>query len=298
MPQLDSVTDEKGDSLSRLRERGRVPKIFFVQTGTEYWSRAASLLHTDVTGKRDLVLDPNVRIYSIAGAQHLGGGATDRGICQHPRNPLRHRGPVLRALLVAMDRWVTSDELPPSSRYPRISDGTLVDMATFRKQFPQIPDVGLPTQLYQPLRLDPGPSWHTDGIATAVPPIVGPAFQSLVPAVDQDGNELAGIRLPDVEVPLATYMGWNLRAQQYGAGGVLAGLHGSYIELRKTLDERREANDPRLSIHERYPTREVYLAKYADSVLNLRKDGFLLEEDALELLDEAADRKLWSPNIP
>ncbi|MDP6719021.1 MAG: alpha/beta hydrolase domain-containing protein, partial [Pirellulaceae bacterium] len=298
MAQVDSVTDEEGDSLSRLRKRGSVPKVFFVQTGTEYWSRAASLLHTDVTGKRDLVLDPNVRIYSIAGTQHLGGGPTDRGICQHPRNPLKHRGPILRALLVAMDRWVSADELPPSSRYPRIADGTLVDLTTFRKHFPQIPGVELPMQLYRPLRLDPGPSWDTDGIATAVPPIVGPAFQTLVPAVDQDGNELAGIRLPDVEVPLATYMGWNLRAQQYGAAGVLAGLHGSYIELPKTLDERRETNDPRLSIHERYPTREVYLAKYADAVLNLHKVGFLLEEDALELLKQAAARKLWSPNIP
>ena len=298
MPQVDSITGEKGDSLSRLRKRGKVPKIFFVQTATEYWSRAASLLHTDVTGKRDLVLDPNVRIYSIAGTQHLGGGPTDRGICQHPRNPLRHRGPVLRALLVAMDRWVTADEPPPPSRYPRIADGTLVDLATFRTQFPQIPGVGLPEQLYQPLRLDPGPSWHTDGIATTVPPTVGPAYQTLVPAVDQDGNELAGIRLPDVEVPLATYMGWNLRAQQYGAGGVLAGLHGSYIELAKTLDERRKSKDPRLSIHERYPTREAYLTRYADAVLDLREDRFLLEEDALELLKQAAARKLWSSDIP
>jgi len=112
-----------------------VPKIIFTQTSTEYWNRAASLLHTDVTGTHDLVLDPHVRIYLVAGAQHLGAGPTTRGACQNPRNPLDDRPPILRAMLVALDRWVSGDQEPPPSRYPKIADHTLVDLAKFRETF-------------------------------------------------------------------------------------------------------------------------------------------------------------------
>jgi len=291
--QTDTVTGQTGDSLARLREKGNVPKIMFVQSATEYWSRAASLLHTDVEGKKDLTLDPNVRIYSIAGAQHLGAGPTDRGICQNPRNPQKHRGPVLRALLTAIDRWVTDGTEPPASRYPRIDDGTLVDIGRFREQFPEIPGVALPKDYYRPLRLDHGPDWHRGGIATVVPPKIGPAYQTLVPAVDRDGNELAGIRLPDVAVPLATYMGWNLRAKQHGVGGTLSGLDGSYLEFPRTPVDRKQAGDSRVSIQERYPSREVYLEKYARAIRHLRKNRLLLEEDAIEMLKEAAGRGFW-----
>lgn len=290
MAQTDEVTGQQGDSMARLRKVGGLPKMFFVQTATEYWSRAASLLHTDVEAKKDLEIDPQVRIYSIAGAQHLGGGDTDKGICQFPRNPLKHRGPVLRALLVAMDAWVSEGSEPPASRYPRIDDGTLVDLEKFRNQYPAIPGVTVPGAYHQPLRLDLGPRWFNEGIADQVPAVAGKPFRTLIPAVDADGNEVAGIRLPDVQVPLATYMGWNLRDEKYGAGGALAGLHGAYLEFSKngTADQ-----DPRPSILERYPTRETYLAKYADAVLDLQRQGFLLDEDAVRLLREAAGRDLW-----
>ncbi len=141
----------------------------------------------------------------------------------------------------------------------------------------------------EPLRLDPGARWHSEGIADKVPPVAGASYRTLVPAVDADGNELAGIRLPEVEVPLATYMGWNLRDAAYGAGGVLAGLHGGYLEFSQTADPE----DPRPSILERYPNREAYLAKFTGAVLGLQKDGYLLDEDAMQLLHEASERDFW-----
>ena len=291
--QTDPVTGQSGDSLARLRKTGAVPKIMFVQTSTEYWSRAASLLHTDVEGKKDLTLDPDVRIYLIAGAQHLGGGTLDKGICQNPRNPVKHRGPVLRALLAAMDCWVSDGIDPPESRYPRIDDGTLVDLVTFQQQFPKIPNVGLPQDYYRPLRLEHGPHWQAEGVATIVPPKIGPAYRTLIPAVDSDGNELAGIRLPDVAVPLGTCMGWNLRAAEYGAAGILSDLDGSYLEFPETAAGRGQSGDPRPSIQERYPSRNVYLEKYTQAAHFLQRDRFLLPEDAAALIQQAAQRNHW-----
>jgi len=292
--QQDPVTGKKGDLLTRLREASAVPKIVYVQTSTEYWSRGASLLHTDVDGKRDIAVDPSVRIYLVAGAQHLGATPPDPGICQQPRNILNDRPPILRALLVALDEWVGAGKEPPPSRYPRINDGTLVDLETFRRQFPKIPGVGLPTSYYQPLRLDPGSRWETAGIADHVPSKAGSPYRTLVPAVDRDGNERAGIRLPEVAVPVATFTGWNLRADKFGAGGELCPLEGSWLEFARTAEERRRNNDPRPAILERYPSRQHYLEELTDVVIELWKDGYLLAEDALRYIDQAAGLRLWN----
>ncbi|QDT32334.1 alpha/beta hydrolase domain-containing protein [Thalassoglobus polymorphus] len=284
--QADRLTNAKGDTLARLRSQGELPKIFFVQTSTEYWSRAGSLLHTDVEGVRDLDLEENARIYLIAGAQHLGATSTDRTICRYMRNPLKHRGPVLRALLKSMDDWVAREAEPPASEYPRIDDGTLVSVQEFQSQFPTIPGVETPAVCYQPLRLNLGPRWQTEGIADIVPPIVGKPYQTLVPAVDEDGNELAGIRLPDVAVPTATYMGWNLRDEAYGAAGSLADLHGGYLPFSAT----RQVGDSRVPLNERYRTHEEYLAKYSTAVVSLWQQRFLLAVDAMSMLSEARKR--------
>jgi hypothetical protein len=141
--------------------------------------------------------------------------------------------------------------------------------------------------------LDFGPRWYSDGIAEVVPPKVGPPYRTLVPAVDADGNELAGIRLPDVAVPLGTFTGWNLRAAEYGAEGMLAGLHGSYLPFARTADERRQRGDPRPSVLERYPTREVYLARMTGAALRLQQEAFRLEADAVAVLRTASQRQLW-----
>ena len=295
VPQTDPVTRRTGDLLACARARGKIPKIFFTQTSTEYWTRGASLLHTDVDGKQDVSLDPNTRLYVFAGAQHLGGTSTERGNYQNPGNPLNDRSPLLRALLTALDEWTSRGVPPPESCYPRIKDGTLVRVEEFRAVFPKIPGVQMPQANYTPLRLDFGPRWEPEGIAVILPPKTGRPYRTLVPAVDCDGNELAGVRLPDVAVPLATYMGWNLRAAPHGAEGMLAPYHGSYLPFVRTTEERLATHDPRAAVVERYPSRMVYLYYVNEAIRRLRSQRFLLEDDAAALLNTAEERRLWGP---
>jgi len=293
VPQTDPVTGRSGDTLANCRASGQVPRIMFVQSSTEYWSRAASLLHTDADGRDDLALPPEVRVYLVAGAQHLGAGLHARGMCQQPDNILDDRGPVLRALLVALEEWITNGTQPPPSSHPRISTATLVDLDTFRRQFPRIPGVNQPRGHYQPPRLDFGARFHEDGVAEFMPPRTAAGYRTLVPAVDADGNELAGIRLPDVEVPLGTFTGWNLRAAASGAEGMLSPLDGMYLPFAMSCEERVERGDPRPSVRERYPTRADYLAKLTDAALRLHAERLLLAEDVAAILETGAARRLW-----
>lgn len=286
--QTDPVTGERGDSLARTRSTGHVPRIIFTQTSTEYWNRAASLLHTDVEAKKDLELSDDIRIYLIAGAQHLGGGDGTPGSCQQPRNTLDDRGPVLRALLIALTDWVTADKAPPPSRYPRIAEGNLVTFATWKAHFPKIPGCNLPHSQYEPPRLDFGPRFLTEGIADILPPKVGEPYRTLVPDVDCDGNETSGIRLPEVAVPFGTYTGWNLRAPAIGAETMLASFEGMFLPFARTKEDRLKTGDPRLSLEERYPTRADYLSRLTDAALRLHVEGFLLDEDVVRILGRGA----------
>ena len=287
LPQTDPVTGETGDSLARSRKSGHTPRIIFTQTSTEYWSRGASLLHTDVEGKTDLKLPDDVRVYFIAGAQHLGASDGTNGICQEPRNTLDDRGPVLRAMLMNLFHWLQSGKAPPPSRHPTLTDGTLVDHATWSAQFPQIPGCNLPAQHYQPSRLDFGPRFLSEGIADIIPPKAGKPFNTLLPAVNADGNETSGIILPEVAVPLGTYTGWNLRAAKFGAETMLSPLDGMFLPFAKTKAEREKAGDPRLSLEERYPTREDYLSRLAEAAKKLQAEGFLLDEDVTRIIERA-----------
>jgi len=289
LPQTDPVTGESGDTLARARKSGHTPRIIFTQTSTEYWSRAASLLHTDVEGKKDLALPEDVRVYFIAGAEHLGASDGTPGICQQPRNMLDDRGPVLRAMLMSLSDWMQTGKTPPPSRYPTLADGTLVDHDIWRARFPQIPGGNLPAQYYQPPRLDFGPRFLSEGIADIIPPKVGKPFRTLLPAVNADGNETSGIILPEVAVPLGTYTGWNLRARTFGAETMLSPLDGMFLPFAKTKPERKKTGDPRPSLEERYPSRGDYLSRLNAAALKLHREGFLLDEDVVRILERGAN---------
>jgi hypothetical protein len=288
LPQTDPITGESGDSLARSRKSGHTPRVIFTQTSTEYWSRAASLLHTDVEGKTDLTLPDDMRVYLVAGAQHLGKSDGTPGICQQPRNTLDDRGPVLRAMLMHLVDWVQNGKTPPPSRHPRLADQSLVTFYTWEKQFPKIPGHNLPTHAYQPPRLDFGPRFQSEGIADIIPPKAGKPFQTLLPTVNADGNETSGIVLPEVAVPLGTYTGWNLRSAQVGAETMLSPLDGLFIPFAKTKAERQKTGDPRLSLEERYPTHADYLARLTSAAKKLRAEGFLLDEDVTRIIERAS----------
>jgi hypothetical protein len=291
-PSRDPVTGESGDILEHARKVAPLPKIFFTETSTEYWCRAASLLHTTPDGAADVPLDPDVRLYFIAGGQHGVSASPTRGIDQNPRNILDYR-PVLRALLVALDRWVSEQKEPPPSTYPRLADKTLVTISTYHDTFPKIPGVNLPREPYAPLRLDFGPRWKSERIADRIPPRISPAYMTLVPAVGADGNELAGIHLPDIDVPIATFTGWNLRGPKAGGEGELTRLNGSYLPFAHSAEERAARRDPRAAVIERYPRHEVYLSRVRAAAERLHAANLLLDEDVRAIVERASRQSAW-----
>ena len=277
----DPVSGATEGLLDNARARAHQPKVFYTNTPVEYWGtgRVAALIHTTPDGASDVSLPDNVRAYFLAGTQHSPGrfpAAVNAGA--QPDNPVEY-GWVLRALLLAMHRWVSAGAPPPASAYPMLKDGTLVKAGAIA--FPAIAGVASPRAL-------------AAGSRVANPFLAGGAgggapLPLLVPAVDEDGNERAGIRLPDVALPLATYTGWNFRNPTTGGPGELVSLLGSSIPFPVTRAARESTKDPRRSIEERYATREAYLAqaeKVADALV-LR--GYLLIDDVPRILQRSTD---------
>jgi len=293
--QTDPDTGCTDGLLARLAARGKLPKVFLINTSAEYWAGHAALIHTDLEGKRDLAPCEAVRIYHFAGTQHGPGnlqltdtGAADDARGQQRPNSVDYR-PLLRAALVNLDRWVTEGHAPPPSLHPRIEDGTAVPPAQTAATFQALPGVQFPAHLRSIARLDFGPGVD-EGTPTLLPPKVGEPYPNLVAAVDADGNEVAGIRLPDLTVPLATYTGWNLRHPSIGGPGQTLSLIGSTIPFPATQAEREAAGDPRPSLEERYPSKENYLRQVTQAAEALVAQGYLLAEDVPTVTEQASQR--------
>src|SRR5262249_18809188 len=283
LPETDPATGRKAGLLDAPVRSHTLPKVFFTNTSYEYWGRAASLIHTSADGKKDAAPGKNVRVYLLAGLQHFSAafppqksttGNPDYTAQQrHNPNPIQW---FWRALITDMDRWVKSGTLPPPSTYPKIAAGTLVPLAKWK--FPKIPGINLPREYNVAYYLDYGPQW-TQGVVTVEPPKVGAVFPALIPQSDADGNDLGGVRLPELQVPLATYTGWNLRDPSIGAPDQRVSFLGSFLPFAKTAQERKQSGDPRLSIEERYASREQYIEKFSEAARKLVQQRFLLEED-------------------
>ncbi len=280
--QRDPVTGTAEGALDNPRARVNQPKIFYTNTAVEYWGggRVAALVHTDVDGTRDLELPANERVYFLAGSQH-GPASFPPAISngQQKDNPTNYWW-VMRALLAGMEGWVVKGTTPPDSRYPKPEDQTLVRAADI--VFPSIPNVHRPDLLIAGGRAANRLIGHDGAPGTPMP--------LFVPQVDRDGNERAGIRLPDVSIPLATVTGWNFRKSEIGAPDQLFPLLGSYIPFASTQAARKAAGDPRPSIEERYRGREQYLSHVREAVDVLVNSRYLLSQDREGIVARADDQ--------
>jgi len=277
LPETDAETGITDGLLTHATPSAAAPKIFYTNTSYEYYGRSASLIHTTLDGASDAPIAPTTRIYFLAGCQHGPSPfPPERGEAQNLANPNNYRW-TLRALLVALDRWVADGQEPPPSRYPKIADGSLTALRAVA--FPKLPGVQFPTRIQQAWHVDYGEEFRSAGIVTIEPPKVGSAFPMRLPQVDADGNDMAGIRMPATAVPLATYTGWNLRSAEIGAPDELYSMTGSFIPFARTKAERVKAGDPRLSVEERYPSKQAYLDRVQAAAGDLVKGRYLLERD-------------------
>ncbi len=263
------------------------PLIMHTQTASEYWQRRGSLVHTDAFGV-DLPPHPHVRIHFFASSQHHAApnNAPETGHYRCLSNPL-NTSPVLRSLLDALDAWATVGTPPPASRMPTRAEGTLVPAQTVCNTFPSIAGVDCPTEPNRLFFQDYGPEFAT-GMITHEPPQVDTTqeYAVLVPSVDADGNDVPGIRTPDVLVPLATYTGWNLRAPGYGSKAMYS-IVGSYIPFAATAPAGQERRETRPTLAERYRSHADYVRRVALAVQQLMEQRLLLPEDADRYIDTA-----------
>ena len=278
----DPVSGARDGLLANPRTGAHAPKVFYTNTPVEYWGagRVAALVHTNPEGTADVPLPENVRVYFIAGTQHSPSRfppSVTNG--QQEDNAVDYWW-TMRALLMAMHKWVKEGVAPPPSQYPRLQDGTLAPPGAIG--FPAIPGVASPRALTAGGRI---PNSFLPGGAGG-----GARLPLLVPQVDEDGNERAGIRLPEVAVPLATYTGWNFRKPEIGAPGELVPLLGASILFPATRTAREAAKDPRRSVEERYRSRDEYLERVEHALDALVLKGYLIYDDGPRILQRAGDQ--------
>jgi hypothetical protein len=279
----DPYTGKTDGILRKARATDTVPKVMHIQTSNEYWVRGGSLPHTNPQGTEDAVLPAEVRFYTIGGSQHGSGSGVPRqaGSGQLPPNP-NMWSPFADSLMVAMYNWVAEDEEPPASRYPKISDGTLVPShsgsAINRAAWNQLDGINHPSAMYQPSYADYGDRWNEQRIIDRHPQTSSDIYNALVPAVNQDNNDSSASTLlpPLTAVPLATFVPWNLRAPATGAEKSLARLSGAYIPLPSSAADAAQSNDPRTPIEAMYSSFENYLSKYEAETDRLIEEGYLL----------------------
>ena len=263
-----------GPGPSLLRGDGSDPLVIESNTSTEYWQKGASLVHTNAAGA-DVALPPGVRMMLVAGTEHGGHAGTPGtpGACANARNP-NSAGPALRAMLSNLDAWVGAGVPPPDSIVPRRGDETGVAAKTLR--MPAVPGV-----TWAPGDNPIGrPVDWTNPPAAPVQP-----YPTVVPAVDADGNEVAGLRLPPLAVPLGTYTGINVYKD---FPTELCDRDGIFIPFARTRAERERSGDPRPSLEERYGSRDAYVTRVKAAAAALVAARLLLAEDAERYVAAAA----------
>ncbi|HYT56141.1 MAG TPA: alpha/beta hydrolase domain-containing protein [Verrucomicrobiae bacterium] len=284
---------------SVLKRPDTDPLIVHSHTAGEYWERHGSMTHTDPRDGSDVGIPSNVRMYALAGAPHAAIAADNpRWIGQLPPNNISPQ-PFLRACFALMDRWATTGEPPPSSRVPRRSERTLVSPEEALARFPKIPGVNTPATPSQLPYWNYGPDFDDRGIMSIFPPekLAGKEYPIQVPQVDADGNDQGGVRYPDIQVPLGTYLGWALRKDGFAEGELLM-TNGCIKTVARTKAEREAKGDPRLSIEERYASHDAYVEAVKHAVDGLVKEGLMLAEDGERYIEAAQKKNPLDPSVP
>jgi hypothetical protein len=274
----DPISGRTGGILQRARDDGVCPKVLHLDTESDFWQARSSLVATDPSGA-DMAMPEEVRIYAVSGVPHAPFRPLTKPVMQLPGNPLGY-GAFMRALLVALFEWVEHGTAAPDSRFPSRAAGTLVPLDEAHRAFPRLPGVNFPDVLNE-LRLRD----HS-----VEPPSESTAYPVFVQATDADGNALGGIRHPLLAAPLATHVGWSLRANGYAEGDLFT-IQGSMIPFAQTDAQRLRAGDLRPSLESRYASRDAWAAQLAEAVDRLVADRLLLAEDGDRLT--AAARDSW-----
>jgi hypothetical protein len=292
----DPLTGCTGGLLDRLVAAGDVPKIVSTDSAAEYWRGDAALAHIDTTARHDLQEHPSTRRYLFAGTQHTPGypnqSRTNAGtgtIARYPLNVLDYL-PLHRAALINLDRWITEGVEPPPSRHPRLADATAVMREEVVALFARLPGMTPPDPQRLPCirTVDMGANEAT-GVGR-YPAQEGAFYPSLVSAVDADGNETAGIRLPDLAVPVGTHAGWNPRDPVTGSPEQIVPMNGLTLWFAADEATRAAGGDPRRSLAARYRDEADYAAKARAAALRLVADRYLLEEDVDRVVAAAVAR--------
>lgn len=283
--QPDSVSGQNEGVLANPRVK-HAPRIFYTNMAAEYWGagRVAALTHTTPDGGKDIAFPENVRSYFFASTSH--GPSPFPPTAQVKGAPLANpvsANPAILALRQAMHRWVSEGVEPPPSVHPKLADGTLVPAREVK--WPQVPGMAAPNAVKAGGRVRnpqlPGGAGE------------GAELPLLVPQCDADGNDLGGIRMPEVDVPLGTGTGWVFRPTAFGSPHEFYLLRGAWVPFARTKAERVSANDPRLSLEERYSGRSAYLEQVKSAVEKLIERRFLSNADLEPQLKQASQRWDW-----
>ncbi len=294
-PTSDAFSSKSDGLLSRQRDLGGMPKVVYTNSSAEYWRGDGSLQHIDPNGLSDAPQAPETRSFHFSGTQH-GAGSLDRAaagpdgsLARYPFNVVDYR-PLLRAALINLHRWAADSVEPPPSKHPRLDDGTAVTKAGALRSMPAIPGLVQPDieRLWVLRDVDLGPD-AAAGIGS-YPAKEGGTYPSLASALDADGNETAGIRLPDLDAPVGTHTGWNPRDPETGAPEQLIPMQGFTLFFPPTKNAREAAGDDRLSLEERYVSKDDYLKQVRDLAIKLADSRYLLPEDIDLVVESCAAR--------
>jgi hypothetical protein len=285
----------KASLLDRCRASHTCPKVVEIMGASEFWGLRASPDYVGTDARADLPLPANVRRYYTPSVTHGGGRGgfayegRPAGGCMLQANP-NPASDTYSALFQALEDWVMTGTEPPASRYPTLASGDLVQPTAAAMDFPLIPGHPAPDgHLNTLLQYDFGATFNAADLSGAIsrqPPRLIKVLPSLVPRTDADGNEIAGIRSVQLQVPLGTYLGWNEASAGFEKGKG-CGFQGGYIPFAATRQQRIASGDPRPSLEERYGSRANYLAKVRLAAQQLVAQRFLLPSDAERLVQEA-----------